>query len=148
MDPHDPSQQPPSDSAGQAPPPPPSGAGEAPPPTPTQDGPHATRFGDEPNNEDKLWGLLAHLSNLFFPVIAPFVVYLIYKDKSTFVGYHAMQSFVMNLIFWAFGGTLVGITCGIAFPILFVPYILSVVWALKANKGEWTGFPLIEGIGK
>lgn len=114
----------------------------------TQKAPHAVNFGDPPNDEDRLWGMLAHMVNLFAPAIGSIVVYFIYKDKSRFVAYHAMQAFVCNAILWAVSGTFIGITCGFGFPIIFVPYVLAIMWGLKANKGEWTGYPLIDGIGK
>jgi len=42
------------------------------------------------------------------------VIYLIYKDRSRYVAYHAMQSFVFQLIFWVGGGILAGITWAIS----------------------------------
>lgn len=64
--------------------------------------------------------MLAHLSvlaNLFTgflgPVIA-LIIYLVYKDRSRYVGYHAMQSFVMQLIAWVGGGIVAGILWAIS----------------------------------
>jgi uncharacterized Tic20 family protein len=51
--------------------------------------------------------MLAHLSVLlnlvtgFLGVGAALVVYLVYKDRSRYVAYQAMQAFLMQLIFWA-----------------------------------------------
>ncbi len=58
--------------------------------------------------------MLAHLSVLlnlvtgFLGVIAPLVIYLIYKERSRYVAFQAMQSFVFQLIWWAGGGLIIG----------------------------------------
>jgi uncharacterized protein len=61
------------------------------------------------------WAMLAHLSivlNLFTGIAGPVValiIYLVFKDRSRYVGYHALQSFLLQLIGWIGGGILVGI---------------------------------------
>ena len=58
--------------------------------------------------------MLAHLSVLlnlvtgFLGVIAPLVIYLIYKERSRYVAFQAMQSFVFQLTWWAGGGLIIG----------------------------------------
>jgi hypothetical protein len=64
--------------------------------------------------------MLAHLSvlaNLFTGFLGPvvaLVIYLVYKDRSRYVAYHAMQSFVMQLIAWVGGGIIAGILWAIS----------------------------------
>jgi uncharacterized protein len=65
--------------------------------------------------DERTWAMLAHLSVLanlvtgfLGPVIA-LVIYLIYKDRSRYVAYHSMQSFVFQLVFWVGGGVLIGL---------------------------------------
>jgi hypothetical protein len=64
--------------------------------------------------EARTWAMVAHLSVLlnlvtgFLGVVAALVIYIIYKDRSRFVAYQAMQSFVFQLIFWAGGGLAIG----------------------------------------
>ena len=66
--------------------------------------------GDERN-----WGMLSHLSTLlnlvtgFGGPIAALIIYLIYKDRSRFVAYHALQAMVFQLIWWFGGGVLIGL---------------------------------------
>jgi uncharacterized membrane protein len=48
--------------------------------------------------------MLAHLSILrpnhgFFGPIAALIIYLVYQDRSRYVAYHAMQSFVFQVVF-------------------------------------------------
>src|SRR4051794_32024673 len=63
----------------------------------------------------RTWAMVAHLSVLlnlvtgFLGVVAALVIYIIFKDRSRFVGYQAMQAFVFQLIFWAGGGLAIGV---------------------------------------
>ena len=70
--------------------------------------------------DERTWAMLAHLSilaNLVTaiggPVIA-LVIYLVYKDRSRFVGFHAMQSFVFQLIAWVGAGFFAGIAWAVS----------------------------------
>jgi len=66
-------------------------------------------------SDERLWAMLAHLSVLlnlvtgFLGVFAPLIIYMIYKDRSRFVAFQSMQSFIFQLVFWAGGGVLVGV---------------------------------------
>jgi uncharacterized Tic20 family protein len=65
--------------------------------------------------DERTWGLLAHLSVLlnlftgFAGPIASFVIYLVYKDRSRYVAYHALQSTIFQLLWWFGGGVLIGL---------------------------------------
>lgn len=65
--------------------------------------------------DERTWAMLAHLSVLlnlvtgFLGVGAALLIYLIYKDRSRYVAYQAMQAFLMQLLLWAGGGVLIGI---------------------------------------
>ncbi len=67
-------------------------------------------------SEERTWAMLAHLSvwaNLvtgFLGVAAALLIYLLYKDRSRYVAYQSLQAFFFQLIFWAGGGILIGIT--------------------------------------
>ncbi len=64
--------------------------------------------------EEKQWAMLAHFSVLlnlftgFLGVVAPLVIYLIYKDRSRYVAYHSLQCFIFQAICW-FGGSALAI---------------------------------------
>jgi uncharacterized Tic20 family protein len=66
------------------------------------------------SGEERTWSLLAHLSVLlnlitgFAGPIAALVIYMIYKDRSRIVAYHALQSMIFQLIWWYGGGLLIG----------------------------------------
>ena len=67
-------------------------------------------------SDERTWAMLAHMSvllNLVTAVlgtVAALVIYLVFKDRSKYVAYQAMQSFVMQLIFLIGGGILVAVS--------------------------------------
>ena len=94
-----------------APPVEPSGPKASPPPQYTPAPPQPLSESDE-----RTFAMLAHLSILlnlvtgFLGPVAALVIYFAYKDRSRYVRYHAMQSFVFQLIWWLGAGLLAGIT--------------------------------------
>lgn len=64
--------------------------------------------------DERTWAMLAHLSVLlnlvtgFLGVGVALLIYFIYKERSRYVAYQAMQAFLFQLIFWAGGGLLIG----------------------------------------
>lgn len=118
---------------------------------------NAMIWGGETTSDDRLWGLLAHLSCFIVPWVGSLLMYLIFKDKP-FIRYHAMQSLLAQAGMWALavvGGIIISIiatvTCGIG-AILYVallPLPLLPLWgAYKAYSGEWSGYPMISTAGQ
>ena len=97
-------------------------------------------WGGGTSSEERTLALLAHLSSFLLPVFGPLILWAIKKDSSRFVGYHAMQATVFQVLAYLISGA----TCGVGLLLLILP----VVWGLKAHRGEWEGYPLIDGIGK
>ncbi len=112
-------------------------------------------------SEERTWAMLAHLSILlnlasgFLGIIAALVIYLVYKDRSRYVAYQSMQSFIFQLITWAGGGVLIAIAwvlSGILSAILigflcmpaacllsFLPLgavVYGVIGGLQCNQGQ------------
>ena len=115
--------------------------------------------------EERTWSLLAHLSVLlnlitgFAGPIAALVIYLIYKDRSRKVAYHALQAMIFQLIWWYGGGLLigamwatVGVLSAIVIGLILIPVaivvtlvlallpvgavIYGVVGAIQVNQGQ------------
>jgi len=65
-------------------------------------------------SDERTWAMLSHLSvllNLVTGILGPvaaFIIYLVYKERSRYVAYHSMQSFVFQLIWWVGAGALAG----------------------------------------
>ena len=114
-----------------------------------------------PTSEERTWASLAHLSILlnlvtgFLGVVAALIVYLVYKDRSRYVAYHALQSFVFQLIFWAGAGLMVGVVWGLTIPLMLLlvgfcllpiailvsvipiaAMIYGVIGAIQTNQGQ------------
>jgi len=68
-----------------------------------------------PTSEERTWAMLAQLSVLtnlltgfLGPVIA-LIIYLVYKERSRYVAYQSLQSFIFQLIWWVGAGAVAGI---------------------------------------
>ncbi|MFN7018707.1 MAG: DUF4870 domain-containing protein [Fimbriimonadales bacterium] len=117
-------------------------------------------------DEERLWGMLAHLLTLLGYVIAigqyvvPLVIYLAYKDRSRFVAFHALQALYFQLILLVgsillavVGFFIVIITCGVGAILVFllgVAYtivaLVYTIWpAIEASRGAWFELPLAGG---
>lgn len=70
-------------------------------------------------HDERLWAALAHGSYLLnfatglLGLAAPLVIYAMHKDRSRFVAFHAMQSFIFQLVWWVGGGFIVGVSWAI-----------------------------------
>jgi len=107
------------------------------------------------------WAMLAHLSVLlnlisgWLGILAALIIYLVYKDRSRLVAYHAMQSLIFQAITWIGAGILSGIliSFGSALSFLVIPLlclipgflilllppaslIYGIIGAVKVNNGE------------
>lgn len=103
-------------------------------------------------SDERLWGMLAHLSALagfiipFGNVIGPIVVWQIQKDKSAFVDYHGKESvnFQITLtIGYCIGFLLIFIIVGVPVLILLglAGLVFSIIAGVKANNGEFYKYP-------
>ncbi len=65
--------------------------------------------------DERTWAMLAHLSVLVNLVtglggpIAALIIYFVYRNRSRFIAYQALQSVIFQLIGWYGGGTLIGV---------------------------------------
>jgi uncharacterized protein len=112
-------------------------------------------------SDERTWAMLAHLSillNLITGVLGPvaaLIIYLVYKDRSRYVAYQSLQSFLFQLIVLIGGGVLVGLSWAISgilavilIGCLCMPFALfltlavlaapiySIVGAIQCNSGQ------------
>lgn len=70
-------------------------------------------------SDERTWAMMAHLSVLanlvtgFLGPVAALVIYLVYKDRSRYVAYQSMQSFIFQLIWWVGAGVVAGVSWAI-----------------------------------
>ncbi len=116
--------------------------------------------GDSLGADEKLWGMLAHLLTLLGYVvvvgayIAPLVIYLVYKDRSQFVAFHALQVLFFHLLALAVAIALVlfsivTLGCGIllaaplAIALAIAVLVYTIIAAIQANNGVWYELPIV-----
>ena len=99
--------------------------------------------------------MLAHMSVLanlvtgFLGPVAALLIYLIYKDRSRYVAYHAMQSFVFQLIWWVGGGAIIGLAwavTGILSAVLIGLLLIPVACVVTAVVGVMPLASLVYGV--
>jgi uncharacterized Tic20 family protein len=116
--------------------------------------------GDSLGADEKLWGMLAHLLTLLGYVvvvgeyIAPLVIYLVYKDRSQFVAFHALQALFFQLLALAVVIALVlfsivTLGCGIllaaplTIALAIAVLVYTIIAAIQANNGVWYELPIV-----
>ena len=119
--------------------------------------------------DERTFAVLAHALQIVGTFIAPLVIYLVKRD-SRFVAFHALQAVFLQIVYmviWLvfFGGIMVLAITGAAgggksgpppmfavlFPIAWLVgmvswatmLILAIVYAIKAGRGEWAGYPVL-----
>lgn len=110
--------------------------------------------------DERQWAMFAHLSILlnlvtgFLGVIAPLVIYMIYKDRSRYVAYHSLQSLIFQLVWWVGGGFLIGaawaitgILSAVLIGLLCIPValVLSLIPLAALGYGIYGGVQVSQG---
>ncbi|MCD0453551.1 DUF4870 domain-containing protein [Actinocorallia sp. API 0066] len=99
-------------------------------------------------SDERLWSIASHLGQLVFGFLVPLVVYLVYKDRSTFIRWHSAQA--LNLAITAIGWSVVigivaivtfGLGALLYFPFALLELVFLVLAAVGASRGEWYAFP-------
>jgi hypothetical protein len=105
------------------------------------------------NKDERMWGMLCHLSALsgciipFGNIIGPLIVYSIKKDEYAFVTDQGKESlnFQISILIYLFVGGVISIFFVGFFLIIalaLVALILSVVASVRANDGEYYRYPM------
>lgn len=94
-----------------------------------------------PDDDARLFGAAAHaVSFVEGGLIGPLAVYLLKKDESEFVAFHALQSLYFGLAFLF----LTIVTCGFGALIFVWPYMIyEAIASLRAFDGEWYELPFV-----
>ncbi len=106
-----------------------------------------------PEEDKRLWGMLAHLSTFLGAVIpvgniiAPLIIMSYYQNKSKFVSSQAKEAlnFQISLLIYYFiaGLSLLVFVGFFLIPFIFITsLIITILAALAANKGEDYKYPL------
>ncbi len=116
----------------------------------------SARSATPPRAAGKLWALLSYLLALVASIIAPLIIYLVKKDESGYVRFHAAQALNLGLTAPIYGLGLVLISIPVTilthgFGLLliipaFIAYVIAhlvylILAAVKANQGELYRIP-------
>lgn len=111
--------------------------------------------GTLPTPEERQWAMLAHLSillNLLTGLggpVAALLIYLVYRERSRYVAFHALQSLVFQLIAWVGGGALAAILAALA-TLLTAVVIGLFLWPVACLVGlvplAALGYGIIAGV--
>jgi uncharacterized Tic20 family protein len=98
--------------------------------------------------EEKLWAIGAHLGPLLVGVIAPLVVWLVFKDRSAFLdrtGKEALNMQISYLLYGLVSGFSIVLLVGILlFPLVMLAWlVLMIVATVKVSSFEDYRYPLI-----
>lgn len=101
-----------------------------------------------PDEDSRMWALLAHCSGIPLSVLGPLIIYFVKKDESPFVAYHSVQAFYWSAV--TFVVVTVGsiLTCGAGSLVLFFFWVAALYIGLRAKEGEWYGYWFIDHFGK
>ncbi len=97
-----------------------------------------------PTADERTWAMIGHaLTFIEGGIVGPLVVYLVKREESEFVAFHALQSLYFGLLAVAIIGPAAILTCG-AGAVLVLPYLIfEVIACIEANKGEWYELPIV-----
>ncbi|MBS2027931.1 MAG: DUF4870 domain-containing protein [Deltaproteobacteria bacterium] len=125
------------------------------------------------SSDDKTWALMAWLLGFFFGFIPALIIFIVMREKSKFVGFHALQALFWHFLYiavmvpiiligFAVGfsslvgfsqqhsgeppvGVIVGFVVMLLFVVLlgFANLIVMIVMAVKASGGAWPELPLV-----
>ena len=113
--------------------------------------PPVSPYASTPNpmrpEDEKTWAILTHVGGLFIPVIAPLVIYLVLRDRGPFIRHHSATALnfhltitIAYLVGLATSWLIIGIFVMIAAGIVF--YVLGIIAAIQAGRGEFYSYPL------
>jgi len=99
-------------------------------------------------DEEKLWAIGAHLGPIVIGFVAPLVVWLVFKDRSAFIGRQAKEALNMQisyLIYFVVAAVSIILLIGLLLlPLVGIAWlVLMVVATIKAANFEDYRYPLI-----
>ncbi|MEH7437048.1 DUF4870 domain-containing protein [Neobacillus drentensis] len=99
-------------------------------------------------SEERLLAAGIYVLSLFFPVLAPLIIWLIKKDQSSFIDYHGKEYFnflISYTVYFIISGLLMIILVGfVTTPVLGIMLLVyTIIAAIKAYEGNEYRFPLI-----
>ncbi len=103
--------------------------------------------------DDKTMAMLAYLLGIFTGFAGPLILWLVKKDRSKFVAYHAMQALLLHaavVLGYIISFVLFFLIIGMfTLPVFIVlGLIFSILAGLAANRGAWYDIPVLGKIAR
>ena len=96
-----------------------------------------------PTSDEKTMSILSHILTLAVGFIAPLIIYLMKKDQSTFITYHARESLnfqiTVLIIIIILAITIVGIL--LIWLVGLAALVFVIIATLKASEGKLYRYP-------
>lgn len=96
-----------------------------------------------PTSDEKTMALLSHVLTFVFPILAPLIIYLVKKDESSFIAYHAKESLnfqiTLFIVCFVLVITIVGIL--LVWIVGIVALVLVIVATIRASEGKLYRYP-------
>lgn len=96
----------------------------------------------------RTWAIVAHAGGIVVSVIAPLVVYLVFRDRSPYLVDQAREALnfqITVLVASVLAGILTGLTLGLASPLVLLVglanLVLCILAAVAASRGEVYRYP-------
>ena len=97
-----------------------------------------------PTSDEKMMALLSHILTLVAPILAPLIIYLIKKDESSFIAYHARESLNFQITIFIVCFVLVITVIGILLLwfVGIVSLVLVIIATVRASEGKLYRYPV------
>lgn len=96
-----------------------------------------------PTSDEKTLAILSHILTLVAPILAPLIIYLVKKDESKYVAYHAKESLNFQITLMIIVIVLFISVIGIFF--IWIPgiaaLILVIIATIRASEGNLYRYP-------
>jgi uncharacterized protein len=96
-----------------------------------------------PTSDEKTLAILAHILTFVAAILAPLIIYLIKKDESPFVTYHAKESlnFQITVLIIVFGLMITIIGIFLIWIVGLAALAFVIIATIKASEGKLYRYP-------
>jgi uncharacterized protein len=101
------------------------------------------------DSDQRMWAMLSHIGTIIFPILAPLIIWLVYKGRGMFVEDQSKESlnFQISMAIVSFAvGIISVITLGFGallyFPLGIAVLVFVIIAGVKANQGVLYRYPV------
>lgn len=86
-----------------------------------------------PSSNERTAAAIAHAGTCIAWFLAPLVVYLLERDRSSWVARQALSALLWSLL----GTAVSAVTCGLALPLFLVVHVWAAIVVLRGEEAEY-----------